>query len=613
MPAPCECASTYYSLVEALDRLVENAGDLSADFAIENLRIARDLLPSVQDACGIDLGAVRNTLIGPGSVAAGLADVVLQARTITGRTEPSLAQQALAGGEPVTAPETLRGFPLTEGLRMAGQRTKDRARETLRTAEHVIDGCTTAVCACAKSFLGYRTVTEGLRVAVEKADPEDITALSSAVRPAMEAVATKCNVPQPPAEQLRRIEEDLASLRSVLRSGVILTPEQKAKLFQEAQPKTEREKETAQALLQVVEELSRETPDERATRLAGVAGLRALAAKLQEAGQLPKTAFAGFTRCGCATYAQEAPPPGFEEILRQVGISVLAEGERSVLDVHSDPEFLEATARVGWSIDKLAAATIEEYQAIGEAMAKKLIAPAQIRDLSIADLKQFAKEHPRAPPASEEEFRRRFREGLEKRGLRLVYEPGEILRRPGERRLPGGGRELVPAIVRGPPVPRLVRIREPREEPCREEQEKLKKAEEELVKVRTTQGFPDSVLELLACEFTARREGTSEERACGPQRDRVTEILGRTEGLESQRIQRETEFAKCLGPTLAKRKGLPKPLLDFVPPQAVRQYEEGRDSLLETLTDTQVYLETAIITCEQQERLPTALGVVGLL
>mgnify|MGYP001578485672 CR=1 FL=1 len=612
MPAPCECASTYYSLVEALDRLVENAGDLSADFAIENLRIARDLLPSVQDACGVDLGTIRNTLIGPESVAAGLAGVVLQARKIVGRMEPSLAQQALAEGGPIIAPESLRGFPLTEDLRMAGQRTRDRAREALRTAERSIDSCTTDVCTCAKSFLNYRTVTEGLRRAVEKADPEDITALSSAVRPALEAVATKCNVPQPPADQLRQIEEDLASLRSVLRTGVILTPEQKAKLLLESQPRTEREKEAEQALIQVVEEIALETPDERATRLAGVAGLRALAAKLQETGQLPK--FEGFANCGCgATYAQEAPPPGFEEIMRKVGIAVMAEGERSVLDVHSDPEFLEATARIGFSIDKLASLTVDEYRAINEARAKRLVTPDQIRDFSIADLKQFAMDHPRAPPASEEEIRRRFREGLERRGLRIVHEPGEILRRPGVRRLPAGGRELVPAIVRGPPVMRIVRIREPREEPCQEEAGKLKAAEEDLVKVRTSQGFPDSVLELLACEFAARREGTSEETACGSQRDRVTEILRRTEALESQRIQRETELVKCLGPTLAKRRGFPKPLLDFVPPQAIRQYEGSRDSLLEALTDTQVYLETAIITCEQQERLPTALGVVGLL
>lgn len=180
---------------------------------------------------------------------------------------------------------------------------------------------------------------------------------------------------------------------------------------------------------------------------------------------------------GCAPcYAQE---PGFEELLASLGITPLAEGERSVLDVAPDPGFIAGVERIGFTPDKLAILTVDEYGTLHDAISRaelrrgrqteavrrslRMIGAGaeltvdQVRTMTKEQLKEFAVANPRPPSPTQEALREAFRRRLEARGLRLVSEPGEIIARP-PRTLGPGMEPMVPAIIRGPPKVRIARL-----------------------------------------------------------------------------------------------------------------------------------------------------------
>ena len=671
MTGPCGCARDYGFLVSDLEELQVTGREVVPDYARALVDHLCGAAQDVEQSCAVDMGRVRDLVQPLSDEVEAMFRTVLDASTLE---EPGLAEIALSGGELDLQP-VKRGVRLTGAMLRSGQDVRSAANDAMRAAEGAVRDCATPECECAKASLTLDAVAKGVRRAAESTDVEDMSAAGTALRGVAEGVARACGLAPPPGAALDEVAQLLdraartapaakgrreamrRAAREIAEAPVPevkeLFPSERRKGRMEPGPPPTRREEAQLLLREVERELRDSSAEDREARARLWLEFREMAARLgtRSPCPLPAATFGAGegkaigTAVGGAIGAavpglaivtvpigsavggmvgekvQEAfhqEEPGFEDYVKAAGIPTFAEGERSVLDVRTDPEFFDRMTAEGFTIEQLASITVQQHRNLWWALGHGTLTKGALAALTPETAREFADAHPE-PPVNYRESRERFRAWLAGQGLEQVKEkvPGPIVARPRA----GPGRDpLVAEIQRGRAETRVRfrRIERPAN-PCPQEVEKFQNAEKSLFDQLDRLDVAALVRGAVDCERAAVGGGESAEVACKGPRDRLAAAHETLFPYEHGRRRAERDLMKCLGPAQARKAGLPHgrvleeaPFAASVPPGEVRAYEEARDRLTDAVDVVSDYFLASLSACREQEERPSLMRVVGL-
>lgn len=655
MASKCECARDYLFLVDSLDLLIEAGGTSAVDLAAKHLANAVETTKEVAVSCGVDVSPIESALA---PLPDDLASLLGWLANAAGREYPTLVEFSLKRGAftiPREALEKIPGLELAaaaeggemikvKNLQVTGQllkatgKTVEDARAALRTAEGVLDKCTTEECSCAKGELSLKTANEGIRTAAQNNDVADLTAIAAVLPTTIASTAEACEIPPPPKENVDEILRRVDVLRKLgpgIEKGL---HEEAAKRIKAAESpgfpgklrgETFAVEDLAELLAQSKKDWARLPPEEKAERLEFVARMRAMNEELR-AARTATVEMGALVEFGQGEEPPVEPPVSIDidDYLRMLGIAPATETGRSVLDVKQDPEFIEAATRVGFTPEQLATIPADKWRSLYAGVRAELVtaglsgekletARRALAGMTLPQLLEVAARHPEKV-RSTEELRQDFLRRLKERGLRETFVPGPILREPFEITAGVKGKKMIqivhPQFLRGPPVKKYERVTGPPGLPCKPEREAAIQAKRGADQAREKIGLAQAVLDLMACEAFADKRGQSLELECKAQRDRVEQGYREVYRFETVYRKAEGKLVKCFGPTLSATFGLPRKAVptDVLPDPEMRRFEEARDTLLQAAEDVALYLDAGLGSCAQAEQITAGMRLLEL-